>query len=365
MASAEGFVRQPVEPEVIGDAELVRRCGELLVGSPVERWQLGREMAAAVRRASDRRLGPAYTSWRDGDTIYLSCLPSVGFYGLDQGTYEFVTSTDRSSLRLQAVWQSSDPIWTRVSYEEFHARVNGLIADRSGCDLDREAVILICGTRGGRFGFPVGPAANGPEPLCEWLSAPQVRRTDLGWDRHPELEYAGFGYSGFVQHPRTGQVVLHCIVQGRWRTEAITDLRDALELMLPGRVSLLFVRFGCLRVQVLLGDHTSRERALQLTCAAVGRAIVTDDFHSLPSPDPACSMSPPTQDEARVFATFLDAMGDAENPDESRLRNHEAGGWELLRDVSGSVPYDEWGSWRAHRTEASLAYYVSRLERAR
>jgi hypothetical protein len=147
MASAEGFVRRPLEPEVIGDAELVRRCGELLDGSPAERWHLGRELAAAVRRASDRRLGPAYTSWRDGDTIYLSCLPSVGFYGLDQGTYEFVTSSDRSSLRLQAVWQSSDPIWTRVSYEEFHARVNGLIADRSGCDLDREAVILICGTR--------------------------------------------------------------------------------------------------------------------------------------------------------------------------------------------------------------------------
>jgi hypothetical protein len=356
-------VRQPVEPEVIGDPELVRHCRELLEGSPAERWRLGKELATALQRASDRRLGPAYTAWRDTDTIYLSCLPSVGFYGLGHDTYEFVTSSDRSSLRLQAVWYSTDPIWARVPYEEFHARVHGLIADRSGCDLDREAVILICRTRGGSFDFPVGPAANGPETLCEWLTAPPVSRTDLAWDRHPELVYAGFGYSGFLQHLGTGQVVLHVIVQGRWRTEAITDLRDALELMVPGRVSLFFVRFGCLRVEVLLGDHASRRRALHLTCAAIARAIATDDFYSLPSPDPAHSMSPPRPDEERLFATFLDGIGDVENPDEFSLRNQESREWERLGDVSATDPYDEWFSWQAHRTEASLAYYVSRLER--
>ena len=361
------------EPELTSDCQLVNRCEELVDGSPALRWQLARELSGAWRKPSDGKLGPAYTTWREGGTYYLSFLPGLGQSGLGQRTYEFVTSVNPCSLRVQAIWQSPEPIWARVPFDEFHNGVQGLIADRSGCDLDREAVILICQQRGGTFDFPIGPPETGPETLCEWIAASPVSRTDLGWDRHPELELAGFGYSNFLLHSATGGAVLHVIVQGRWRTEAISALRETLQVMLPGRVSQVFVRFGCLRVDVFLGTVPAADgsgiipatlrAAIDRTCAAVARAIAADELYSLPAPDPAWSVPTPNSADAGVFAAVLDTLGDAENPDSVRPIDEPAP-WHPLRDIAPSDAYDEWGSWPRDLRESSLANYVSGKERS-
>jgi hypothetical protein len=196
-----------------------------------------------------------------------------------------------------------------------------------------------------------------------------VSRADLGWDRHPELELAGFGYSNFLLHTATGGGVLHVIVQGRWRTEAIIALREALQVMLPGRVSQHFVRFGCLRVDVFLGTVPTANgsgisrAAIDRTCAAVARAIAADELYSLPAPDSAWSVPTPNSADASVFAALLDTLGDAENPDSVKPIDDPAP-WHPLRDVAPSDAYDEWGSWPRDLRESSLANYVSVKERS-
>jgi hypothetical protein len=176
-------------------------------------------------------------------------------------------------------------------------------------------------------------------------------RTDLGWDRHPELELAGFGYSDFLLHTATGGAVLQVVVQGRWRTGAISALRETLEVMLPGRVSQVFVRFGCLRVDVFLGTVSrygsgislaTLRAAIDRTCAAMARAIAADELYSLPAPDPAWSVPTPNSAEAGVFAAVLDSLGDAENPDSIKPIDEPAP-WHPLRDVAPSDAYHEWG----------------------
>jgi hypothetical protein len=256
------------------------------------------------------------------DLLFLSALPGV--ISPRQKTLEFELR-ERGPV-LTAEWTNNSDKWAPIGYEEFHAGVEGLMADRSGCSLGREAVILALKKRGAEFSFPIGPGPSATaEELCGWRKE-QPRLSAFDWDRNPHLTDPSIGVWVEAHHVPTGAVLLVFVLQGGWPNAALYDFRDALSALLPERTDIYILRAGAVRVSVYLcssdpvgwvSEETLHVADLSASYinAAIARAVAA--LRNLPIPPVAPDSGLPelTGNEQHAFAVALSTLVDAEFPE--------------------------------------------------
>jgi hypothetical protein len=235
----------------VRDPSLIERCAKLTEDAdPMTRIRLGRDLKREVSFKHDVDGGATYTAWRMGDSIYVSLLPTVADWKqLGQKTLEFDVRPSQTTL--VGKWTSSAGPWGPIGLEEFKRHLEGLMADRSGCEIRREATLLILKARGARFQFPVAPTQGEAETWCGWRRE-RPRPTAYDWDRNPLAEYGSIGVWQLAYHSPTQEGLLIFTFAGDWTNAAIQEFRDALQVLLPGRHHLRVTELCHMRVCVHL-----------------------------------------------------------------------------------------------------------------
>ncbi len=330
----------------ITDPDLVQRCRSLEVGTDL--WttvRLAQDLARYMSWRHKAYLGPIYRCWRDMDLLFLATLPGVISPG--QKTLEFELR-ERGPV-LTAEWTNNADKWAPIGYEEFHAGVEGLMADRSGCSLGREAVILALKKRGAEFSFPIGPGPSATaEELCGWRKE-QPRLSAFDWDRNPHLTDPSIGVWVEAHHVPTGAVVLVFVFQGGWPNAALYDFRDALSTLLPERTDIYILRAGAVRVSVYLCSSDplgwASQEALHVadlsasfTYAAIARAVAARRNLPIPPVAPNSGLPELTGNERRAFAVALSTLADAEYPEatDDTQRDYDKDVWLKPRQSLGA-----------------------------
>jgi TIR domain len=314
------FVRTDFHDVVeIRDADLIEQCRiESTSSDPWIRWRLSRALTNHIGWEPNISVGPAHTCWRVGETVYLSTLPGV--LTVPQKTVELRLAG--SSGFLVAGWGSEDAGWATFGYEEFHSALDGLMADRTGCDLLRESALLVLKKRDVRFGFPVTPGSD-PEEMCGWQQEKPVM-APYDWDRNPRIVGPGIGNWVEAHHMKSGAVVLVFVFRGTWSNAALYALRDTLGLLIPGRTHYRMMQPGSMRVVVLLGRTQPEQRMVEnrdeldsvvnVVYLAIARACAAHDDVPVPSPDSGLAVRPPDWKGAGGLSEVVQKLQDKEHP---------------------------------------------------
>lgn len=356
-----GFERFEIDDPVWNDLPLPDGAREQWGGDPLERWRAARAIAGVLRREGVHQ-GAPYTAWCDGPTVFVSFLPGVGPGRPGQVTLEIEPIGRRFGVR--ARWSSPDPVWGPVPFDEFHRTVANLMVDRDGCDVDREAVLLALEHRGAHLAVPVTPDAGRVERLCGWLPTPQTIDT-RGWDRHPRLEIAGFGYVAPLYHRPTECAFWHIVFQGRWSNAAHDEFVGSLRTLLPDRVAVRQIAFGCITADVLLAHGPGRQGLLRVdrrTSAAVGRACAVQWGPPMLPPPSAGIVAPPARAAQFAFNRMMQDLGDDENP---RVDTVGVGPWAYLSSVdpAGEQLVAAVRHWPLGEDAATIRQFVERHQR--
>jgi hypothetical protein len=370
-AIARGFRRVPYNKVLeVTDSDLVRRCQ--LLTPTADLWtcmRLAKDLSRNVIWRHRVDLGPIYRCWRSGDRIFLSALPWM--FKPRQKTLEFLLR-ERGPV-LIAKWVSDSDEWAPIGFDEFHTRLEGLMADRSGCPLDREAAILILRDRGAEFSFPIGPGSGGvAEELCEWRQEQPVLSA-FDWDRDPRLEYPSVGLWTAAHHSPTDVVMLVFNMIGRWSNAAMYEFRDALNTLLPARFDLRIIAEGNMRVTVYMcrkersiysSDSDLTSVAYRYVNAAIARASAADNDIAIAPVAADKGLPALTGDDRRAFTESLEALGDLPYPEieDSWRPGGDEPTWHDSSNWLGSAFswYFNWGNIAA--SVADLKEYISAQE---
>lgn len=305
------------ELKTVTNRNLVARCWELSPhADAVQRAALAEDLVREIGYRLHLVLGPPYTAWRaDERTVFLSALPSIAF--LPQTTVELRLYVDR--IVLSAKWSATDDVWNPIPPEAFAEHLDGLMADRHGCNMDRETALKVVADRGAIFDFPAGPPGQSIEPMCQWrIEMPRDIAFDL--DRNPLLVGPQVAFFGTVHYKPTLTGMAIYRVQGTWSNEALHELHDAFEILLPRRHVIRSIRYGVRRISIYLcrvrGVHSSWEtireltdtadvdRAMQLSAAALARMVAKERHVPL---EPARSSGALHEPPDWAYADFLNA----------------------------------------------------------
>ncbi len=278
---------------------------------------------AGMFRDGGAPLGSGYTAWRDGQTLYVSLLPS-GYSG--QRTIE--VSLADGGLNAVANWAATDDAWGPVGPDEYRRVLSGWRPDRRGVNLGRERALRILDERGVAFRFPVSETDGPPQTRCGWLLDDRTSAPDYGWFRDPRLIDPSVIAWQPLHHAPTGVAVVDHLVRGSWSDEALHELHDASEVLLPGRHAIPVIGHGSRRLTVYLGVFSgyvnglsSRDergdtgeiyRTLDLIRAMFGHMVARERGMLLDGPVPAYGLDLPPPWAADRFGEALRAMGQEE-----------------------------------------------------
>lgn len=198
--------------------------------------------------------GPAYTAWRKNNKLFLSTLPQVGTKSsLGQKTLEFeIQDAPQKTLYLLAEWVPDPPDWGPIMSEDFHQLFTGLMANRSGFDMQRESTLHYLKEQKVNFRFPIVPFGKEAEVFCEWRRE-EPPSLFFDWDRNPRLTGPGIGVWTDVYHAGTGMLIF--VLHGSWKNAALYQLEDCLELYLPGQYTRMPVTNGSMRFCIYLSNE--------------------------------------------------------------------------------------------------------------
>ena len=107
--------------------------------------------------------------------------------------------------------------------------------------------------RGVAFRFPVSETDGPPQTRCGWLKDDRTSAPDYGWFRDPRLIDPSVIVWQPLHHAPTGVAVVDHLVRGSWSDEALHELHDASEVLLPGRHAIPVIGHGSRRLTVYLG----------------------------------------------------------------------------------------------------------------
>jgi hypothetical protein len=314
-------VRKPAsESYVISTPELLDKCLDPhQYVSPEMRARLASELVIYLNWRQDAKLGIPYGAWKTGNRFLLSTLPSI--YA-SQRTLEFETDEGSNKLNLLSEWSSSDERYAKFNYWEWQPAAEGLTADRSVVELDREVAILILEKKQAAFGFPIVPLGNQPEKFCNWL-AEDPPEDYLDWGRDPRLVPDGIGPWEAVEHTPTGVGPFVFILKGRWSAAAFRALIEGMGLMLPTRHRFKVVSHGAFRVSVFLyaippnsDDQVEYVRnATHRTYASVARMVAAGRQLPVPAPENRSVLPKISEYYSSLFREADSALGDREFPE--------------------------------------------------
>lgn len=330
-----GFSRSVVSRDVrISEKDIIEGLDNIWPNSnPKLRYNFAREMGRYFGFKFRFGFGPVYTAWRLNNRVFLSTLPNVG--GLSspsQKTFEFeLYGSTIKKLALVAEWIPVEPGWEMISSAEFHQNISGISADRSGCNMEREATIKVLEQRGVSFRFPVAPQAGAPERFCEWLQAEPAGLL-FDWDRNPHLVDPGLSVWNSIYHEESGEGILLFGVQGGWSNSALYSFEDTLDLLLPTRYVRTPLGSGLMRICVHLSHTPPRPMplddirmykfdtenvwpAVRKVYAAIGRMIAAE--REIPVAPPKADGALPKLDamQASLFERAVESLGSLEYPE--------------------------------------------------
>jgi hypothetical protein len=327
---AAGFERTPSDESLfLAGHDQIVAAHDLRPGSDAgTRARIARTLALPLGYMSLPH-GPPYTAWQGADgTLFLSMLPGTSRF---QPLLTIEMRPDPDRITLVARWTSTDQVWAPLKYEEFRESLGGLLADRRGIPLAREATLKVLIDRGAQFGFPLAPVAGPPETLCGWVREEPSGAELTGWDRDPMLVDPSLDHFHALVHTPTRSALVPYRIQGSWPDEALRDLRQALDTLLPGRSIIRQLRHGCARLTVFLGvidpidsrrvrspyewnraGSRSAQAVLDLCAVALARAKGTERGLKLDPPRPAAAAPQPDERTRTAFRRAENAMGNEE-----------------------------------------------------
>jgi hypothetical protein len=158
--------------------------------------------------------------------------------------------------------------------------------------------------------------------LCGWLYE-ELESIPFDWDRSPRLGSPRIGFWRDCHHAESGAVVLIFMLYGNWTNAALYTLRNALQVLIPGRVAQYMVGPGAMRVTVLLGtadaggsDRIDLARAgaiADATFLALARACAALDDLPIPPLDGSVTI-PASADTHYALDSAQAALGSKEAP---------------------------------------------------
>ena len=277
---------------------------------------------AGMFRDGGAPLGSGYTAWRDGQTLYVSLLPS-GYSG--QRTIE--VSLADGGLNAVANWAATTTPGTRRP-----RRIPpGAVRSAAGpTRREPRAGAGVAHPRRARRCVPLPGVRNrrAPQTRCGWLLDDRTSAPDYGWFRDPWLIDPSVIAWQPLHHAPTGVAVVDHLVRGSWSDEALHELHDASEVLLPGRHAIPVIGHGSRRLTVYLGVFSgyvnglsSRDergdtgeiyRTLDLIRAMFGHMVARERGMLLDGPVPAYGLDLPPPWAADRFGEALRAMGQEE-----------------------------------------------------
>jgi TIR domain len=327
---------------LITDPDILSQIDYLSINpSPARRLQLARDLGRIFSFTTDETFGPVYTAWRVDDKVFLSTLPNVADwspFARTQKTFEFeLLKEPAAAVRLKSEWVPIAREWQSLGISEFHEAVKGIVADRSGSDMERESVLFVLQQRGVKFRFPVAPETGPAERFCRWIPRESDTATQA-WDRDPRLVSPGIGINGIAAyHSATGEGVLITILHGSWSNRARYAVSDALGTVLPTRHNVSELSSGCMRITVHLGrippfrvDHSSFDEfmtnsiewevglaniAIDRTHSAIARAVAAERSIAIAPPSFHSALPDLPLHIQEHFRVSVDAIGSKEVPE--------------------------------------------------
>jgi hypothetical protein len=320
--AAPGFVRhtldEPVSLFSLFGPDVRPRC---LAFRPdagqAERLGMATDLAATFRQGG-AALGPVYTAWRHGQTLYVSLLPGAD---ADQRTVEVSLAGGVDDVKMIAYWTPTEAGWCTVTPEEYRRVLSGWRPDRGGVNLGRERALRILDERGVAFRFPVSPTEGPPESQCGWRPDDRTGPPRYGWYRDPRLIDPSVIAWQPLHHAPTGAAVVDHLVRGSWSDEALRELEDAAEVLLPGRHAIPLFEHGSRRLTVYLGvfpgyvnnrsgaderrDTDDVHRTPSLVRAVFGHVMATERGILLDGPSPVNRLEVPAPWAAERFEEAL------------------------------------------------------------
>ena len=253
-AVVEGFERKQVpltqKIEVLDEDIFIGALEADPSSDAYSRYIFARNLGKILSFFHQLSFGCVYTAWRIGRRVFLSTLPEVSvadLIGVPQKTYEFEFSETPPMLSLVAIWEAKEKEWCSIPNTEFYKVVDEQMADRSGCYMLRESILLVLQSRNVLFRFPVVPPEGRVEKFCEWvpwkggyskmrqevlqsmgLSLSRLAATkkdsvysEIDWDRDPLLASPGLGVWASLFYGQTRTGILLFGVQGSWTKKSL------------------------------------------------------------------------------------------------------------------------------------------------